>query len=176
LLRIYGVGVENLIDREAELQILRRLRRKNVGPRLLGCFQNGRFEEFLDAKPLTAKEMRDPLTSTHIAKRLRELHEGIDLLPIEREEGSFVWCSVNRWEKQCAPIVEWLDKQAKEDQAACADRPLFVCGTEWAQFASILNKYRTWLFDQYGGPDKLKELLVFAHNDVSSSLTLDAPY
>lgn len=159
--------MENLIDREAELQILRRLRRKNVGPRLLGCFQNGRFEEFLNAKPLTAKELRDPTISLQIAKRLRELHEGMDLLPIEREEGSFVWASIVKWQKLSGKIVEWLDKQAKEDEAACQDRPLFVCGTDWAQFIGVINKYHDWLFEQYGGADKLKELLVFAHNDVS---------
>ena len=124
----------------------------------------------MDAKPLTAKEMRDPTTSVHIAKRVRELHEGMDLLPIEREEGSFAWCSVNKWQKQCGPIVQWLDKQAKEDEASCSDRPLYVCGTDWEMFSGIVDKYRTWLLEQYGGTDNLKELLVFAHNDVSCCL------
>lgn len=165
LLRIYGVGVDNLIDREAELQILRRLRRKNIGPRLLGCFSNGRFEEFLHAKPLKPNELRDPGISVQIAKRMRELHEGIDLLPLEREEGSFVWCSIQKWQKQCDRIVAWLDTQVKENEAERTSRPTFVCGTEWPQFISVVNKYRDWLFNQYGGSDKLKEHLVFAHND-----------
>lgn len=100
---------------------------------------------------------------------MRELHDGMDLLPIEREEGSFVWCSIGRWRKFCEPIVKWLDAQAK-DRHAGGDGPLrFVLGTEWQQFSEVLDKYHDWLFDQYGGADKLKDHLVFAHNDVSAS-------
>jgi choline kinase len=166
LLRIYGVNVDNLIDREAELQILRRLRRKNIGPRLLGCFSNGRFEEFFHAEPLKPYELRDPSISVQIAKRMRELHEGIDLLPLEREEGPFVWQNINKWQTQCEQIVTWLDMQAKEHGTKGMNRPLFVCGTEWSQFIKTVKTYRDWLFNQYGGIDKLKEHLVFAHNDV----------
>lgn len=166
MLRIYGVGVDNLIDREAELQILRRLRRKNIGPRLLGCFQNGRFEEFLNAKALDAKDLHDPAISVQIAKRMRELHEGIDLIPLEREEGSFVWCSLGRWKKYCERIAMWLDSQAKEHEGEVGNRPLFVCGTEWPKFAEVIDKYRDWLYEQYGGADKLRDHLIFAHNDV----------
>lgn len=58
LLRIYGPNVEHLIDRENELMILRRLAAKNIGPKLLGYFDNGRFEEFLHAKTLGYSTLR----------------------------------------------------------------------------------------------------------------------
>jgi choline kinase len=87
LLRIYGPQVEHLIDREYELQTLRRLRRKNIGPSVLGTFNNGRFEEFLHAQPLTPWDLHIPETSTQIAKRMRELHDGIELLEDERKGG-----------------------------------------------------------------------------------------
>lgn len=67
LLRIYGPQVEHLIDRESELSILRRLAKKSIGPRLLGTFKNGRFEEFLYAHTLTPEDMRIPDTSKQIA-------------------------------------------------------------------------------------------------------------
>ncbi|GAB7349742.1 hypothetical protein MBLNU459_g0475t1 [Dothideomycetes sp. NU459] len=111
LLRIYGPQVEHLIDREAELQILRRLARKHIGPRLLGTFNNGRFEEFFHARALTPNELRNPDTSKQIAKRMRELHEGVDLLERERDEGAFVWRNWDKWQQRVENVVSWLDSQ-----------------------------------------------------------------
>ncbi|KAF2437938.1 kinase-like protein [Karstenula rhodostoma CBS 690.94] len=172
LLRIYGPQVEHLIDREAELQILRRLARKRIGPRLLGTFTNGRFEEFFNARALTPQELRQPDTSKQIAKRMRELHEGIDLLPKEREAGPFVWQSWDKWVDRAEKRMSWLDQQIIDGtqgsvQSAAdrwKDRGL-VCGVQWSVFRKTVEKYRAWLEEQYGGIDKLNERLVFAHND-----------
>ncbi|KAK8182908.1 kinase-like domain-containing protein [Phyllosticta citribraziliensis] len=179
LLRIYGPQVEHLIDRESELQILRRLARKRIGPRLLGTFSNGRFEEYLHARPLTPQDLRNPDTSMQIAKRMRELHEGIDLLPQEREDGPFVWRNWDKWVNRCEQITEWLDAQIEQQSnndgeaaAPAADGKLnawrrrgFVCGAQWKVFRATVDKYRRWVEEQYGGAEKLKDKLVFAHND-----------
>ncbi|KAH7071659.1 hypothetical protein FB567DRAFT_573289 [Paraphoma chrysanthemicola] len=172
LLRIYGPQVEHLIDRESELKILQRLARKRIGPRLLGTFTNGRFEEFLHAKALTAKELRQEETSKQIAKRMRELHEGIDLLKEERKAGPFVWQNWDKWVQRCEQVVTWLDQQVKESDQSNIQNPAdkwkkrgFVCGVEWPVFRATVEKYRKWLEDQYGGIDKINERLVFAHND-----------
>ncbi|KAL6705601.1 hypothetical protein ACN47E_006548 [Coniothyrium glycines] len=171
LLRIYGPQADHLIDRASELQILTRLARKNIGPRLLGTFSNGRFEQFLHARPLTAKEMRNPDTSKQIAKRMRELHEGIDLLKHEREAGPFVWQNWDKWVDRCEQIVNWLDQQVREGQLKNEQssegwkKRGFVCGTEWVVFRQTVEKYRKWLEQQYGGIDKINERMVFAHND-----------
>jgi choline kinase len=174
LLRIYGPQVEHLIDRESELQILTRLVRKRIGPRLLGTFTNGRFEEFLHAKPLTAKELRNAETSKQIAKRMRELHEGIDLLREEREAGPFVWQNWDKWVDRCEQIVTWLDQQitdSKPDSAHTGPDKWknkgYVCGVEWPVFRLMIEKYRRWLEERYGGVDKINERMVFSHNDVS---------
>jgi choline kinase len=166
--------VEHLIDREAELQILRRLGRKRIGPRMLGTFKNGRFEEFFNARALTPQEMRSPETSKQIAKRMRELHEGIDLLQNERDAGPFVWQNWDKWIDRVDQVVTWLDKQIIDGtqgpvQSASdrwKDRGL-ICGVEWPVFRKVIEKYRTWLDDQYGGKAKVNERLVFAHNDVN---------
>jgi len=174
LLRIYGPQVEHLIDRESELKILQRLARKRIGPRLLGTFTNGRFEEFLHAKALTAKELREADTSKQIAKRMRELHEGIDLLKEEREAGPFVWQNWDKWVQRCEQVVTWLDQQIKDSDPESIRNPAdkwkkrgLVCGVEWPIFRATVEKYRKWLEEQYGGIEKINERLVFAHNDVS---------
>ncbi|CAO2652611.1 Nn.00g008940.m01.CDS01 [Neocucurbitaria sp. VM-36] len=178
LLRIYGPQVDHLIDRESELQILTRLARKRIGPRLLGTFQNGRFEEFLHAQPLTAKELRIPETSIQIAKRMRELHEGIDLLKHEREAGPFVWQNWDKWVDRCEQIVTWLDQQivesTQESTLSAADRWKkrgFVCGVKWPIFRQTIEKYRAWLENQYGGLEKINERMIFAHNDASHPIS-----
>jgi choline kinase len=174
LLRIYGPQADHLIDRESELQILTRLARKSIGPRLLGTFSNGRFEQFLNARPLTAKELRNPDTSKQIAKRMRELHEGIDLLKHERDAGPFVWQNWDKWVDRCEQIVTWLDQQVRDFQQnpnqSSSDRWKkrgFVCGAEWPVFRQTVEKYRKWLEQQYGGIEKINDRMVFAHNDVS---------
>jgi choline kinase len=174
LLRIYGPQVEHLIDRENELGILRRLARKKIGPRLLGTFQNGRFEEYFASTTLTSADLRVPDTSKQIAKRMRELHDGIDLLAKEREDGAFVWRNWDKWVDRCELVIKYLDDQilngktgrAVSKSEAWKERGL-VCGVEWKLFKGAIDKYRSFLVQHYGGEAGVKEKLVFAHNDVS---------
>ncbi|KAL8700729.1 MAG: hypothetical protein Q9224_000826, partial [Gallowayella concinna] len=172
LLRIYGPQVEHLIDRDNELQILRRLARKKIGPRLLGTFTNGRFEEYFNARTLTAKDLRIPETSKQIAKRMRELHEGIELLKEERDAGPFMWRNWDSWVGRCEEVITWLDAKmiagrqgpVRTGADAWKKRGL-VCGVEWPVFRKTVERYRKWLEDQYGGYEAVKDKLVFAHND-----------
>jgi choline kinase len=159
-----------LIDREIELQILRRLARKRIGPRLLGTFTNGRFEEFLHARALNPQDLHDANISKQIAKRMRELHEGIDLLPHEREDDPFVWRNIDKWMQRCTQIVSWVDTKASRRNSSprTMEQRQFVCGTDWSKFQEVVDKYRKWLFEQYGGVNRVKQQMVFAHNDVSN--------
>jgi choline kinase len=170
LLRIYGPQVEHLIDRENELGILRRLARKKIGPRLLGTFRNGRFEEYYNAQTLTAEDLRDAATSKQIAKRMRELHEGIELLPREREEGPFVWRNWDKWVDRCEEVIQYLDREIlsgkKKRGEPWRERGL-VCGVEWRVFKSVIDQYRKWLEEYYRTKGGVFSNLVFAHNDVS---------
>ncbi|KAL4939729.1 hypothetical protein BDV06DRAFT_230865 [Aspergillus oleicola] len=171
LLRIYGPQVDHLIDREKELQILRRLGRKNIGPKVLGTFNNGRFEEYLDARPLTPRELRDPATMKQIAKRMRELHEGIDLQDEEREGGPMVFHNWDKWVDRCERVITWVDSQttsAKDDSKATPEpwrQRGYVCGVPWPRFRKAVEDYRKWLVVNSGGVHEIKRQLVFAHND-----------
>ncbi|KAK3392972.1 kinase-like domain-containing protein [Podospora didyma] len=172
LLRIYGPQVEHLIDRETELSVLRRLARKKIGPRLLGTFLNGRFEQFFNATTLTPADLRQPETSKQIAKRMRELHDGVDLLEEEKDQGPAVWKNWDKWLNQAEKTVMFLDKQILGPQdpirtpAEAWRARGFVCGVEWSVFKGLVDKYRKFLGDYYGGdPKKIRQRLVFAHND-----------
>ncbi|EPS25571.1 hypothetical protein PDE_00505 [Penicillium oxalicum 114-2] len=171
LLRIYGPQVDHLIDREKELQILRRLGRKNIGPRVLGTFLNGRFEEYFEARPLTPRELRLPETAKQIAKRMRELHDGIELLEEEREGGPVIFKNWDKWVDRCEQVTTWLDKELEsplnESKAAAEPwrRRGYVCGVPWAQFRKAVESYRVWLIASCGGINEIKRQLVFAHND-----------
>ena len=171
LLRIYGPQVENLINREEELGVLKRLARKKIGPRLLGTFTNGRFEEYFNASALKSHDLRDPETSKQIAKRMRELHDGIDLLSEEREAGAAVFKNWDRWLENVEKVVTLLDQMV-----ACGDEPKgardtwrergYVCGVEWPRFKAMVQKHREYIVSAYGGMDGIKDALVFGHNDV----------
>ncbi|GFF23703.1 choline kinase [Aspergillus udagawae] len=171
LLRIYGPQVDHLIDRENELQILRRLGRKNIGPKVLGTFNNGRFEEFFEARPLTFKDLRVPETMKQIAKRMRELHEGIELLEEERDGGPVVFKNWDKWVDRCEQVINWLDMeiQSEHNEAKAASEPWrrrgFVCGVPWPVFRKAVENYRKWLVSSCGGINEIKRQLVFAHND-----------
>lgn len=173
LLRIYGPQADHLIDRDNELLILRRLRRKNIGPRVLGTFNNGRLEEYFDAHPLTPRDLRIPETSKHIAKRMRELHECIELLPEEREGGPMVLKNWDKWVDRCEQVTNWLDKevQSQHNEIKAQSEPWrrrgFVCGVPWPVFRKAVDDYRKWLVASCGGTQGIKQQLVFAHNDVS---------
>ncbi|KAL4788585.1 kinase-like domain-containing protein [Aspergillus varians] len=171
LLRIYGPQVDHLIDREKELSILRRLGRKNIGPKVLGTFNNGRFEEYLEARPLTPKELRDPSTMKQIAKRMRELHEGVDLLEEEKEAGPMVFHNWDKWVDRCEQVITWVDQEIKSahNESRAASEPWrrrgYVCGVPWPKFRKAVEDYRKWLVANNGGVDEIKRQLVFAHND-----------
>ncbi|EGX93483.1 choline kinase [Cordyceps militaris CM01] len=173
LLRIYGPQVEHLIDRENELKVLQRLARKKIGPRLLGTFKNGRFEQYFNAITLCPSDLREPDTMKQIAKRMRELHDGIELLPSERDAGPGIWKNWDQWLDNVGRIVQFLDQDLHNvpegPRAASVVHAWkangYVCGAPWPQFLAAVIKFRAYLDSFYKTPKALRESLVFAHSD-----------
>ncbi|KAI1161464.1 kinase-like domain-containing protein [Nemania serpens] len=172
LLRVYGPQVEHIIDRENELSVLRRLARKKIGPRLLGTFANGRFEQYLNAITLTSEDLKDPDTSKQIAKRMRELHDGMELLEDEKDGGPAVLKNWDNWLTRVSQAISFLDAKIVAGKSGSAGSSTdawkergFICGTDWPTFKAMLDRYRQYLFDRYGGPKVIQEHLVFCHND-----------
>lgn len=75
LVRIYGEGSENIIDRREELKLFEKLSSLGIGPKLIASFNNGRIEEYIESKVLTAEMMRRADISIVIAKRLAQFHQ-----------------------------------------------------------------------------------------------------
>ncbi|KAK0392870.1 hypothetical protein NLU13_2364 [Sarocladium strictum] len=173
LLRIYGPQVEHLIDRENELRVLQRLARKKIGPRLLGTFRNGRFEQYFNAITLTSPDLREPETSRQIAKRMRELHDGIELLYTEREAGPAVWRNWDQWLDNVERITTFLDQQMDANAGTIRRSSVvhawkangYVCGLPWPQFRDMVTRYRKYLESFYRDQKDINDRLMFAHND-----------
>ncbi|CAI4046501.1 hypothetical protein N7582_003826 [Saccharomyces uvarum] len=169
LLRIYGPNIDNIIDREYELQILARLSLRNIGPSLFGCFINGRFEQFLEnSKTLTKDDIRNWKSSQRIARRMKELHVGVPLLSSERKNGSACWRKIDQWLHTIENVQQWVgDPQNLDKSLLCED---------WSKFKDIIQRYHKWLIVQEHGIDQVNKNLVFCHNDAQyGNLLFTAP-
>lgn len=157
LLRVYGKNVDSIIDRDSELQILIKLSLKKIGPKLLGIFDNGRFEQFLDGFVTLGKhELRDPVISQMLGRRMKDLHYKIDL--DERDlslEFPVAWVQILKWVQLLeTEILPSYDPKTIEEA-------LLV---PWATFRSLVFSYRDWLFAKYD-TNNLSHNYRFCHND-----------
>lgn len=73
LLRLYGDNMNNLIDRNEEIEIFKFISDNNLGPKLLGVINNGRFEEYYLAKSLNEKSIVE--YRTDIIKKIKEINK-----------------------------------------------------------------------------------------------------
>lgn len=184
LLRLYGAHVEHLIDRTHELATLKRLSKHNIGPLLLGTFINGRFEQWLDSHTLTRLEMRDPNLSCSIARRMRELHDGVRLSFTERNNPPSVWTTLDKWLPRAREIVarrrrkltgrlshtnlptlKTLEEAKKKQEKPDSWSDDLILGRRWEMFELALGRYRLHMEELYP-IEKLRVNLAFCHNDV----------
>ncbi|CAN6327484.1 unnamed protein product [Urochloa humidicola] len=108
LVRVYGEGVEVFFDREDEVRTFEFMSRHGHGPRLLGRFRNGRVEEFIHARTLSAADLRDPEISAIIASRLREFHN----LDMPGPKSVLIWERLRNWLKTAKTLCS--SDEAKE--------------------------------------------------------------
>lgn len=154
LLRVYGPNVDSIIDRDYELKVLVRLSLQNIGPRLFGCFTNGRIEQFLDnAVTLTKQDIMNKKTSARIARRMKELHTGIKLLKWERERGPSVFKNIEKWLPVVKTIIQNPDLGFEEEE---------IIRTSLTLLESKFEEYKNWVYGKY---KDLNHALVFCHND-----------
>ncbi|CEP07454.1 hypothetical protein [Parasitella parasitica] len=113
LLRVYGNGVDQIIDRGNELAWLARLSSLSIGPKLLGIFGNGRFEEYLPSTTLTHHDIREPETSKGIAACLRELHDIATVYPFSAEKDHLeIWANIDKWYRVVMGLLPVLYKKS----------------------------------------------------------------
>ncbi|KAJ0102239.1 hypothetical protein Patl1_05711 [Pistacia atlantica] len=75
LLRLYGEGVEVFFDRNDEIRTFEFMSKHGQGPRLLAWFPYGRVEDFINARTLSASDLRDLEISALVAAKLKEFNE-----------------------------------------------------------------------------------------------------
>lgn len=155
LLRVYGRNVDLIVDRDSELEVLIKLLQKKIGPRLLGIFANGRIEQFLEGYiTLNRHQIRDPVISQMISRRMKDLHYKLELDDKDRKGIPATWKFILRWldlfENSILPTWKNIDHK----DAFLAD---------YDQFRRAILHYREWLFDHY--EEDISTNLRFCHND-----------
>ncbi|CAA6666245.1 unnamed protein product [Spirodela intermedia] len=93
LLRVYGEGVDVFFDRKDEIRTFEFMSRQGQGPQLLGFFHNGRVEEFINARTLSAADLREPEISALIAVKLKEFHD----LDMPGQKDILIWRRLRSW-------------------------------------------------------------------------------
>ncbi|GMH31626.1 hypothetical protein Nepgr_033470 [Nepenthes gracilis] len=105
LVRIYGQGVEIFFDRDDEIRTFECISRRGQGPRLLGRFSEGRVEEFIRARTLSARDLRNAEISALIAAKMREFHN----LDMPGPKTVFLWSRIRNWLKSAKSVCSLLD-------------------------------------------------------------------
>ncbi|CAO3609509.1 unnamed protein product [Cunninghamella echinulata] len=152
LLRVYGIGVDQFIDREKELAWLARLGRLNLGPRLLGIFGNGRFEEYVKSVTLNHHDIRDPVISTQIAQCLARQHSIVNIYQPPHDQELEVWKNIDKWYQL---VLVLLPKISEKDQERAKILDMF----DFKQLGKEIDDCKNIL-------EKVDSPIVFGHNDL----------
>ncbi|EXC02927.1 Choline/ethanolamine kinase [Morus notabilis] len=108
LVRLYGKGVGVFFNREDEIRTFEYISKHGQGPRLLGRLVDGRIEEFIHARKLSAADLLDPEISSLIAAKLRVFH----YLDMPFPKCVHLWNTMRKW---LATVTELCSpKQAEE--------------------------------------------------------------
>lgn len=91
VIRLYGIGTEDFIDRSVENLIFSELSKAGISPPFVGLFTNGRVEGYLNARSLSPDEFSYPPIARSIARSLAGFH--LTAIDIDRSVG--LWNKVH---------------------------------------------------------------------------------
>uniref|UniRef100_A0A0D9XE38 ethanolamine kinase n=1 Tax=Leersia perrieri TaxID=77586 RepID=A0A0D9XE38_9ORYZ len=144
--RLYGPNTDLVIDRKRELQAIPHLSAAGFGAQLLGTFENGMVQSFINARTLTAPDMKEPKIAAEIAKQLNRFHR----VEIPGSKEPQLWDDIFKFLKK-ASILEFEDKETQKRY-------------EEISFREIQDEVKE-LKDL---SDLLHAPVVFSHNDLLS--------
>jgi thiamine kinase-like enzyme len=159
LIRIYGLNTDKFFPREREIEVFCKLSEKGFGPKLLGLFKQGRFEEFLEVEQLTKNDLRDETTMRQIAEQMCKMHHFTQYFKQETpEETSSYHLQSELWDI----LEDWRIKAIE----ACKmifhpDKVRYIQQLPLQTLPETLAKLR----DRIG---KISCHVCFCHNDVST--------
>ena len=100
LVRLFGA--EGMIDRNVENATYAALAREGLAPKYYGRFQNGRIEQWLEARPLNVRELSEH--TAVIAQELGHFHANFvvpeHLLEYHNPAKPALWTDIHSWMKQ----------------------------------------------------------------------------
>ncbi|XP_043696636.1 probable choline kinase 2 [Telopea speciosissima] len=108
LVRLYGEGVDVFFNRDDEIQTFECMSKHGQGPLLLARFPNGRIEEFIHARTLLARDMKNSEISALIAAKLREFND----LDMPGPKEVQLWDRLRNWIKEAKRLCD--PDEAKE--------------------------------------------------------------
>lgn len=158
LLRVYGKNLDSIIDRERELSVLVKLSQKNIGPKLLGIFSNGRFEQFLDGfSPLDKDNLRDEIISQMLGRRMKDLHYKVELSHEDVNGLPMCWKLIYKW-------LQIFEDTVLPSYGASGVKEEEVFLMKFDKFKDLIKKYEKWLLSHYD-TELLASNYKFCHND-----------
>ncbi|KAJ6796321.1 putative ethanolamine kinase [Iris pallida] len=144
--RLYGPNTDLVIDRKREMQALPHLSAAGFGAELLGLFENGMVQSFLNARTLSPVDMSNPKIAAEIARQLYKFHQ----VEVPGPKEPQLWNDVYKFlEKAAALQFDDDEKQAKYET---------ISFTEVRDEVNALKE----LSDLLHAPS------VFSHNDLLS--------
>jgi len=184
LMRMYGQihstnEHDSSVTKITESVIFMMLSERNLGPKLYGIFPEGRLEEYISARALTVGELKDPIISAIIARKLANVHSLN--VPINKEP---TWLFNT--------MYEWLEKVRSLDVDQLYENEKLLKSKKSSNKQKNQNKNNPFnyeaakflvKFDFEHEIEWLKEFLkqcespvVFAHNDAQEGNILIPDY
>jgi ethanolamine kinase len=111
LIRVYGDGTEQMIDRESEIVVFQSLHKLGFGPRFYGLYKNGCAYGHVDGRPLTTEDLSHPHLSYIRAEHIAAWHTQIEISQFPREPT--LWDSLEKWSKLVPENFDHIPNKTK---------------------------------------------------------------
>ncbi len=175
IVRIFGLGTSEFIDRDIENYVFAALSKSGLGPLFHGLFLNGRVEGYINARALIPAELYAPDIFPNVASAIAQLHRQDIKLSTE----VFVWKKIEQFIQlsEHAAFPDNEEKQQRLDKFRAlnnVNEDLVFLHHHFNQVQADLNL----LLESDHTPSSLGQLFAFemvlAHNDLLSGNILMA--
>ena len=174
LVRVYGVGSEELINREAELVVVDALHQVGLGPPLHGTFENGYVYGFTRGAVLDPPKMADAVMGLRIATHLGAFHRS-DVAARVQASGEAACAEFDPARAACFDKIRlWLARVPAAEELTRGDASKLT-DMEAKLRALDLDKVRKHvdLLEEATADCVSPETNVFSHNDLLCGNVLD---
>jgi ethanolamine kinase len=159
LVRVYGVGGEDMLDRDAEIRLLLQLAAKGLAARFYAKFDNGSCYEFLEGTPLEPSNIGEHVEA--VARELGRWHRATVEEPTVASEPSSIGL-IRRWFGLLPKDLPVWKRSHYTRDVLCSeferllgrliDSPLRFCHNDVLAFNIVLNEGRVRFIDyEYSG-------------------------